>query len=255
MTLSAQNRNFHWVNHKMVINQISGNELAVDRLKADLLKVPNLRFIPTLVDHPAAEGKLCCIGIVIPNSVKRAQEAVAKMLEKPKHFSFTLGIWTCSHTNNSFISLTAHWIDEQETKTLRQAIVLQSSFFPGSHTGQRIAEKFESMLSKWTIDHSRCHIVTDNAINITNAVELAGLMGSPCFIHTLQLAINNAILSQRSVSDIIAKAKQIVTHFRHSALGSTRLAEIQNDLGLPKKKVSEVTSLFSFVYVSNESIC
>lgn len=51
MTLSAQNRNFHWVNHKMVTNRISGNELAADRPKADLLKVPNLRFIPTLVDH------------------------------------------------------------------------------------------------------------------------------------------------------------------------------------------------------------
>ena len=51
MTLSAQNRNFPWVNHKMVINRISGNELAADRPKADLLKVPNLRFIPTLVDH------------------------------------------------------------------------------------------------------------------------------------------------------------------------------------------------------------
>jgi hypothetical protein len=175
---------------------------------------------------------------VIPNLVKRAEAAVTKMLEKAKHFSFTSDIWTCSHTNDAFISLTAHWIDEHETKVPRQSIVLQSSFFPGSHTGQRIAEKFESMLSKWTIDHSKCHIVvTDNASNITNAVELAGLMGSPCFIHTLQLAINDAIFSQRSVSDMIAKAKRIVTHFRHSALGSSRLAEIQDDLGLPKKKL------------------
>ena len=51
MTLSAQNRNFHWVNHKMVTNRISGNELAADRPKTDLLKVQNLKFIPTLVDH------------------------------------------------------------------------------------------------------------------------------------------------------------------------------------------------------------
>jgi hypothetical protein len=175
---------------------------------------------------------------VIPNLVKRAEAAVTKMLEKAKHLSFTSDIWTCSHTNDAFISLTAHWIDEHETKVPRQSIVLQSSFFPGSHTGQRIAEKFESMLSKWTIDHSRCHIiVTDNASNITNAVELSGLMGSPCFIHTLQLAINDAIFSQPSVKDMIAKAKRIVTHFRHSALGSSRLAEIQDDLGLPKKKL------------------
>ena len=162
---------------------------------------------------------------VIPNLVERAEAAVAKMLEKAKHFP---DIWTCSYTNDSFISLTAHWIDKQETKAPRQSIVLQSSFFPGSHTGQQIAEKFQSMLSKWTIDHSRLHIVvTDNAKNITNTVELAGLMGSPCFIHTLQLAINDATLSQRRVSDMIAKTKRIVTQFPHSALGSSGLTEIQ----------------------------
>ena len=137
------------------------------------------------------------------------------MLEKAKHFSFTSDIWTCSHTNNAFSSLTAHWIDEHETKVPHQSIKLQSSFFQGSHNGERIAKKFESMLSKWTIDHARCHIVvTNNVSNITNAVELAGLMGSPCIIHTLQLVINDAIFLQRSVSDIIAKTKRIVTHFR-----------------------------------------
>ena len=178
---------------------------------------------------------------VIPNLVKRAEAAVAKMLEKAKHFSFTSDIWTCSHTNDSFISLTAHWIDEQETKVPRQSIVLKSSFFPGSRTRQRIAEEFESMLSKWTIDHSKCHIIVthDNASNITNAIELADLMGSPCFIHTLQLTINDAIFSQRSLRDMIAKAKRIVTHFQHSALRSSRLAEIQDDLGLPKKKLNQ----------------
>ena len=140
----------------------------------------------------------------------------AKMLEKAKHFPLTSDIWTCSYTNDSFISLTAHWIDKQETKAPRQSIVLQSSFLHGSHTGQQIPETFESMLSKWTIDHSRLHIVvTDNASNITNTVELAGLMGSPCFIHTLQLAINDATLSQRRVSDMIAKTKRIVTKFPH----------------------------------------
>jgi hypothetical protein len=51
MTLSEQNRDFHWVNHKMVINRISGGELEADGPKADLLKVPNLRFIPSITDH------------------------------------------------------------------------------------------------------------------------------------------------------------------------------------------------------------
>ena len=175
---------------------------------------------------------------VIPKLVKRAETAVEKLLQGAEHISFTSDIWTCSHTNDVFISLTAHWIDQHRAEAPRQSIVLQSSFFPGSHTGERIAEKFDTMLSKWSIDSSRCHIiVTDNASNITNAVDLAGLTHSPCFIHTLQLEIKDAIFSQRSINDMISKAKRIVTHFRHSALGCSRLAEIQEDIGLPKKKL------------------
>jgi hypothetical protein len=39
------------------------------------------------------------------------------------------------------------------------------------------------------------------------------------------------------VSDMISKAKKIVGHFHHSALGCNRLGEIQDDLGIPKKKL------------------
>ena len=62
---------------------------------------------------------------VIPNLVERAEAAVGKMLENAKHFSFTSDIWTFSHTNDSFISLTGHWIDEQDTKASHQSIVLK----------------------------------------------------------------------------------------------------------------------------------
>ena len=175
---------------------------------------------------------------VIPSLVRRAKAAVVKMLEKAKHFSFTSDIWTCSHTNDAYISLIAHWIDQPETKFPRQSIVLQSCFFPGSHTGERIAEMLQSMLAEWKIAHSRCHIVvTHNAGNTTNGVEYSGLMHSPCFIHTLQLAIKDAVFPQRGVKDMIAKAKRIVTHFHHSALGCNRIAEIQENLALPKKKL------------------
>ena len=51
MTLSAQNRNFHWVNHKMVNNRVSGCQLAADGPKADLLEVQNLKFFPSIEEH------------------------------------------------------------------------------------------------------------------------------------------------------------------------------------------------------------
>ena len=154
---------------------------------------------------------------------------------------------------DTFISLSAHWIGRSLANNPRQSFVLHSSFFPGSHTSERIAEKFKSMLSKWSIDLSRCHVVvTDNAANITNAVELAGLTHIPCFIHTIQLAIKDAIFSQRMVSDMISKAKKIVGHFHHSALGCNRLAEIQDDLGIPRKKlIQDVATRYCECYASS----
>ena len=51
MTLDAQNRNFHWVNHKMVSNRVSGCLLPSNGPKAELLEIPNLKFFPSIEDH------------------------------------------------------------------------------------------------------------------------------------------------------------------------------------------------------------
>ena len=94
------------------------------------------------------------------------------------------------------------------------------------------------MLEKWKLSPSTCHIVvTDNASNISSGVEICGTKEAPCFIHTLQLAIKDAITAQRSITDMITKSRKIVGHFHHSTLGRTRLSEIQADLGLPPKKL------------------
>lgn len=51
MTLSSQNRDFHWVNHKMVIHRVSGCLLPANGKKADLLEIKNLQFLPSMEDH------------------------------------------------------------------------------------------------------------------------------------------------------------------------------------------------------------
>ena len=51
MTIAAQNRNLHWVNHKMVINRVSGSEFPGNGPKCDLQRVPNLKFVPSIEDH------------------------------------------------------------------------------------------------------------------------------------------------------------------------------------------------------------
>lgn len=105
--------------------------------------------------------------------------------------------------------------------------VLHVQEFDGSHTGEAIKEKFLNMFEKWDISHEQIHIVLrDNGTNIVKALNDASLPHYGCFAHSL-------ILSQRAVTDILARCRKIVGHFRHSCLAYSRLRKIQENLGLP----------------------
>lgn len=131
-----------------------------------------------------------------------------------------------------------------------QSYVLHSSLFSGSHTGLAIASKFEAMLKNWEIPLWKCHmLITDNGANMVSGVELAGLARGSCFLHTLQLAILDGIMSQRSVSDMISRSKRVVTHFNHSALACYQLSKIQEELNPPKKKlIQDVPTRWNSTY-------
>ena len=62
-------------------------------------------------------------------------------------------------------------------------------------------------------------MITDNASNMAKAMRDASLPHFGCFAHSLQLAINDGLLSQKIVKDI-AICKSIVGHFhRFSQFG------------------------------------
>ena len=51
MTMSKQNRDIHWVNHKMFVNRVSGSLLSSDGPKCDLSTVQNSTFLPSVSDQ------------------------------------------------------------------------------------------------------------------------------------------------------------------------------------------------------------
>lgn len=51
MTATKQNRDYHWVNHKMIENRVSGNHLDSKKAKSDILVLQNLKFLPTIADN------------------------------------------------------------------------------------------------------------------------------------------------------------------------------------------------------------
>jgi len=96
--------------------------------------------------------------------------------------------------------------------------MLNARHFPGKHTGALIEAAFHLMLEEWSIEPYRIQVlVRDGASNIALASRLAELDSVHCFIHMLQLCIEDSIFSQRTVNDMCAKARRIVTHFQHSS--------------------------------------
>lgn len=143
--------------------------------------------------------------------------------------SFTTDIWTCKYTNSSFLSLTIHFFEKTcLSLNQRSHFSLACKKFPGSHTGDAIAEAFNSLLQEWNIKREHIHLVlADNAANMRNGFVKAKVNYEACFIHSLQLVIQDAIGSQRSVNDLIAKSRKIVSHFNHSQTACDKLRKLQ----------------------------
>ena len=51
MTMGKQKRDFHWVNHQMFLNRVSGNLLPNEAPQQDLQMVSNMAFLPSADDQ------------------------------------------------------------------------------------------------------------------------------------------------------------------------------------------------------------
>ena len=168
---------------------------------------------------------------VIPKLYDEVKSAVSKHVTGISHISFTTDIWSTDLSSCSLLSLTAHWLTHQFE---RKSAILHAQPFDGSHTGEAICQTILKMLQSWDLSKDKVHLVIrDNAANMIKGITDAGLQNLGCFAHTLQLVINDGVLSQRIVIDMLATSRKIVGHFRRSTLAYSRLRNIQENLGLP----------------------
>lgn len=174
---------------------------------------------------------------IIPDMYDTVRDRVQAAINEAAYLCLTTDTWTAQTTTTSFMSLTAHWIDE---KFARQAAVLHCQKFDGQHTGIRLADALLDMMNRWGIENQRVHLVIrDGGANMVKAIRDANLPSVSCFAHTLQLALHDAILTQPSVSELITLSRKIVGHFRHSSSATSSLHAIQEQLGLPKHQLHQ----------------
>lgn len=174
----------------------------------------------------------------LPAMYDRVAKHVHELMSTDRQtLSFTTDIWSSDVSPTSMLSLTAQWIDSDFKL---QNILLHSREFVGSHTAAAISDALSTMFDTWHIEKSNVHvIVRDNARNMIKAMEDSGLNSIPCMAHTLQLAVNEGLLSQRSISEITAIGRKIVGHFKHSPLAYSRLQDLQIQFGMPPKRLQQ----------------
>lgn len=102
---------------------------------------------------------------LMPEIYKEIRTQVEVKLSTAKYISFTTDIWTSSVNNESFISLTAHYISCDTFQ--REIYTLRVKHFPVSHTGCNIADIINNIIEEWNIRIDQIHvIVRDNAANM-----------------------------------------------------------------------------------------
>ena len=105
---------------------------------------------------------------VLPQIHTRVMSKVKDELAEAKWISCTSDIWSTEVSNDSLISLTAHWLT---ASFKNKSAMLNASSLPGSHTGDAIRMKCDEMLEHWGIQKTQVHcFVVDNAANMKKAM-------------------------------------------------------------------------------------
>lgn len=189
---------------------------------------------------------------VIPDIYLKVKNKISLQIDMAEAISVTLDIWT-SVSNSSFISFTAHWIT---TEFERNSAALNVKYFPGSHSAENISEMLQQLITSWNMPRKMHILIRDNAPNIVKVVNDANIPNASCFIHTLQLVLNDALESQRIVKDVIANSRKIVTHFNHSSLACSNLKKLQEEVlhTTPKKLVQDVPTRWNSTFYMLERL-
>ncbi|XP_077384385.1 E3 SUMO-protein ligase ZBED1-like [Festucalex cinctus] len=184
---------------------------------------------------------------VLPCMYEDAKEKVLLGLSNAELVAITTDGWT-SRATQSYITITAHYVNKNWEI---ESPVLQTRPIYESHTSDNLAEVLKEAVQEWKLDRqdTTIPVTTDNAKNIVNASNSAGL--SPhigCFAHTVNLASQKG-LGVNQISRLLGKVRRVVTFFHKSTTAAAALKAKQEMLHLPHHKlVQDVSTRWNSSY-------
>lgn len=118
------------------------------------------------------------------------------------------------------MSVKCHFIEEFHMSSC----LLDCFEFSERHTADNLANKLLSVAAEWEVDKKVVCCLTDNAANITKAIQITGWTHLPCLAHAINLVVRDAL---KGPQPIIDKVKGAVEFFYRSTAGAQKLKETQ----------------------------
>ncbi|XP_057667242.1 zinc finger BED domain-containing protein 4 [Diorhabda carinulata] len=129
--------------------------------------------------------------------------------------------------------------------------LLSIKHFEGQHIATNTAMSLQEIANLWDIREKIHIVIHDNGRNKVKAVSAS----ARCFIHTIQLIVNDCLKVQSDVTQMIATDRKIVIHFNHSGTAQEKLHSVQKDLGFPQHElVQDVSTRWNSTYYMLERL-
>lgn len=106
---------------------------------------------------------------LIPALYYKTFEIVKCRLKRAHAVCLTVDSWT-SRAQDSFFSVTAHYIVEDTTRTFLASDLLTCTSYSDRHTSENIQNKLRQILHEWGLTSNVTAIVSDNAANMKAAI-------------------------------------------------------------------------------------
>ncbi|XP_073973000.1 E3 SUMO-protein ligase ZBED1-like [Rhodnius prolixus] len=169
---------------------------------------------------------------LLPMIYKREESKLKSRFNEVNAVCLTTDCWT-SVNNESFIAITAHYIDQN---TNLQTHLLKCTSYSERHTANNLASHLQSTVQEWELTNKVTAVVTDNGANIVSAVKQCNWRHISCFAHSMNLVVHSGIAEIRVTTD---KIKALVEYFKRSSHSLTKLHNTQTQMGFPKLKLKQ----------------
>ncbi|KAL4119982.1 hypothetical protein QTP88_012732 [Uroleucon formosanum] len=156
---------------------------------APMYKIPSRKTITKLIST-----KYDVLAVQIKNKLSLVE-----------NITLTTDIWTDTINTKSYLGMTGHYLNL--SKLQLDSVMLGVLELQERHTSENIIGWLDNLLKKWGIEKNQ-----DKHL--------------PCFAHTLNLVVQNALDDTNDIANIINQIKRLVTFFKHSVAATDELHKI-----------------------------